>query len=256
MTMTKYLLFVSDSRGRGGTDLLQDPSLEVTTIIRPGAGLQILTNEAVKFLGLRKYDLVIIAGGICDLTKKEVQCGEKVLSYPLSQEDRSAKIALLSDSITKARSKIGRKLLLTTIVPASLVNYYYHHNPQKTTAPQDLNEQQIALFQDIDEINACIAANNRAAERRTPNWANFALQHSKKRKRKGSSQLAKSCSNLALKHLPDGVHFSGELLNKCVTALIKVAQAELLNEDSENLSRSDEEAHWDFKRAKPSTSSQ
>ena len=250
------ILFVADSRGRGGEQLFSnDPLINVTKLVRPGATLDRLLDETISIKNSTNYDLVVVAGGICNFTQRETIQGVKTLSYRHTTEGRRYIIESLKNKIKDARLKLGRKLILGTIVPACLSNYLTHHNIAKNiekqpTREESVNEEQRHLIEDIEEINAAIREDNRVHDRRSLNWAQFVLQRSKKRKRKGAKTFADPQRRFNLNGLQDGVHFNQELQDKCFKALEAVVNSELAGVSEESNSSSQDETEVCFKRRK------
>ena len=160
----KRLLIITDSRGRGvSTELHKKPALIPTRIaIRaiPGARLYEIERRITLTEVFQQQDLIIVAGGICDLTVKTNYQGQKLLTYP------GVNINEVLGQIETLRHKFGSRLIIATIPPAGLLKYYEYKNPGQELPEQiesQLKEQQTKLLADLREINNYIKENNREA---------------------------------------------------------------------------------------------
>ena len=70
----KYALVITDSRGR---DLdyyfRKSVTVKVDLHVFPGAGMETLIDHAME-LQPERYDTILLAGGICDVTEKVPKC--------------------------------------------------------------------------------------------------------------------------------------------------------------------------------------
>lgn len=255
------VLLVTDSRGRGAQPCLEShPTITLSKITKAGATLSKLLREAVSATERDHFDLVFVAGGICDFTKRERQHGIELLTYDCTEEERRSRANDLARTLNEARTSLGRKLVLATVIPASLKNYTTYHNRSLVTPRPQLEAEQLALEADVNNLNNIIKANNSGAARKTLDWARFVKANAKKRKRKGSKLFKASQSKFNPTHLPDGVHFDQILQEKCNTALSTVIISEALGiSEQEDTDSSEGTVEGNFKRARrvnpqPSTS--
>jgi hypothetical protein len=78
--------------------------------------------------------------GICSLTLKTAAGGLRAIRYPISTRQQKLQTALTV--ISSLWDDFGKRVNITTIVPASLGNYFSKFNP-KTKIPEELAEEQI-----------------------------------------------------------------------------------------------------------------
>ena len=205
------VLFVSDSRGKGVEAYTKTIGFRVDNRIRGGATLRKLGQIAQTSASKSEYDLIVIQGGICNLTKRETgKSGERLLQYSRGEEARVANIEDIKHTLQALRLRFGPKLIFCTVIPADLHSYLKANNNYDTD--RDLREhlaiQQSQLIDDINDINRYIVSISRAAGRKTIEWHKFVQRHSKKRKRKGSQLFKPSVTAFSNRYLQDdGVHF-------------------------------------------------
>lgn len=77
--MTQKVLLVCDSRGRGLDDYLNHEITGMNWKIRicPGRGIQELINTAMNETSIDDFHAILIAGGICNITRRDV-IGERI----------------------------------------------------------------------------------------------------------------------------------------------------------------------------------
>ena len=113
-----YCLIVIDSRGAGLEERLKDLiakdrlSIKITISVKYGATLSTLTNEAIELSQLKNYDLVLILGGVNNLTNKHssgrvtsVFYTTQQLTHTMTAEFTRAQQTFLSHSWTPNLSK-------------------------------------------------------------------------------------------------------------------------------------------------------
>lgn len=121
---------MSDSRGRGLADLLNgsDASFSFTVEVYPGASISSLQDKLSR-VNRNMYDLIIILGGICSVTKitympyraavPRFGTAEKVL-----QRFTEECAALLTEAVTHLPTSV----LLSPLVGIDLIRYAGHDN--------------------------------------------------------------------------------------------------------------------------------
>ena len=105
-----------DSQAILSEDIISDQRFVVTVI--SGAILEKLTQCAVK--NQEKYDLQIIAGGICDITIKEGKC--------ISFREDSKRLAQMEHTIKNAQTILRAKFLFANISYAHIDKYNNFRN--------------------------------------------------------------------------------------------------------------------------------
>ena len=204
------VLIVTDSRGkdldkflRNKLDSISETDRNFTShvSIHKGADLRDLLREAKKFEEIRKPDLVVFQGGICNFTRKEVFNGNQTLSYY-----RGDQIIEFLTTVKEIREEYGNSALIATVVPASLIKYFEVKNGSSPHEEllESLNQQQIELLEDIEYVNSQIIAGNKQIGTRTIDLHDKVFVTSiKKYKNKSKSRKHRKFEN---KNLFDGVH--------------------------------------------------
>ena len=262
MTRRK-LLIVSDSRGRGLQTYLQahipNHQVAIQAYVLPGASIETITQHIHKKYNT-SYDLIIASGGICNLTNKTTEQGNKILKYTSSEEN----IVQLKDKFTSLAGAYQGKIIITTIPPASLIQYFRHFNLNQEP-PQFLEEQQNALLQDLKEINETITTLNKAADLPNLDIHSKCFSSVLDPKKKGKRNSDRRRKIFLERELTDGVHPNSNLHSKWAqrySQVINLWLTNITNSDSETSASANEEP-WDYKRQhqrtpaeQPSTSQQ
>lgn len=90
-TMKKFVLVIIDSRGSWLHNQLrqfQSRSMSFKVIFKKGAGLKRLWEVAEWYLLSRHVDLILVMGGVCDMTDK-INIGNRRFFWPLSDMDKT-----------------------------------------------------------------------------------------------------------------------------------------------------------------------
>ena len=161
------ILLVTDSRGRGIAEYLQNQQLdcEINTKILSGADLNRLLETIYKQFD--DYDFYFVCGGICSFTVRKTINENSVLCYEPDLEI-TGRITTLIHSYYEV---FGQKLQLATIPPAHLENYNIWHNGTLQEYGYNVDEQQELLYNHLDEVNQHIIAENIALDLETLNWS-------------------------------------------------------------------------------------
>ena len=199
----------------------------------------------------RNYYCVILAG-ICSLTEKIYENHQQSIRYPLDR--RHQKIEDVTNIIHDLKNSFGKRINISTIVPASLGKYFQHHNPNERHPPE-LEAEQDALLEDIERLNQVIRELNFNFGTTTINLSNRFLTHSKKKQRRTNSGASRRVTKFKDQHLSDGVHFSEEIKSVCFTLIYSTAELDLSQLSQDNIrcedssqDSQDSETEWDFKR--------
>ena len=261
------ILVVTDSRGRFLQSKLSDLLLQESRIyvrVIPGGTSQaaeLCIAESVTQSG--KIKILVIAIGICNLTKKIHDKESIRILYDLNDETRQTKIDILISSFNNIRNNPDcEKVLIATIPPVSLGKFFRAKNPGK---PQpDFQLQQQTLLEDITLINKKITQINDSTGSPLIDWARYFYNSSVKRRRSGSvrTKVVKFTDT----NLSDGIHFNDKVRENCHERLAKILlethnsqqQQQQLRQKLPNLiitldndsSESEGEEEWDFKRLK------
>jgi hypothetical protein len=198
------VLIIGDSRVKGLKSLIE-PCIGIDTCITvnvcSGAKLDDLYNFITK-LNKIAYDLIIVCGGICNLTEKQTIKNNKFLIY----KDGTRKKIHVKETL-KNIANISNKIVVGNITPACLKQYFKTHNPNSTLTPektQEIDQQQDQLIEDIAELNSFIT---HELQNRHVNLAKFANTKSLLKRGPVYKRKIKFNPN----KLPDGVHPSPKL---------------------------------------------
>lgn len=245
----KKILIVTDSRGAGLQQFLAEKidsnNTNIKVLVYRGAKLETLCN-IVECKYDSSLDLVILSGGICDLTIREKEKGVKTLVY----QRTDGNLDRIKDILTRITGKPGLrgKITITTIPPASLHRYFRHHNANKDPPPQTQQQQQ-DLLQDIQEINECIITLNKAANLKTIDLHDKCFRKSLAPKSKSKTKpIAERRRKIFQDHfLSDGVHANLSLQSKWFTRYAEIISVWLSAESSSG-TEEDGPDRWDYKR--------
>ena len=183
---------ITDSRGVNfqtilSKDIISDQIFCMTVI--SGARLQNLTECATRHQA--KYELQIIAGGICDITKKEG-------NYITFSED-SGRLPQLEKTIKSARAALGAKLLFANIPYAHVEkhnNFKYNCVKRKGKgvhiSPPPVTLNQKALEEEVRRANAIIEEEGTSQDLPTIKLDHALICNSSKRKNRSKKQTVKT----------------------------------------------------------------
>jgi hypothetical protein len=174
---------------------------EITVTVCSSAKLEDLQNFITRS-NIASFNLIIVCGGICNLTERKVIGKIKFLEY----HDGAHKVNQLKDTIAEI-SKLSNKVIIGNITPASLIQYFCSQNRGSVLAQAkstELDQQQQQLPADIESLNSFIASE---LPNRYINLANSAT--TKSLLKRGANHKRKSKFNP--NKLPDGVHPSTKL---------------------------------------------
>ena len=261
------ILVITDSRGRYLQDKLneiftQEPPHIIVKVVPGGtiqAAEQLVENS---YLDLGQIDILVLALGICNLTKKLKDENGTTLRYDSDDVSRQYKTRNLLDGINRlANSDKCKKVLIATIPPASLGKYNKSKNPGKSQLNYEIEQQ--SLLEDIQLINNKIKDINIEAGVPLIDWARFFFNISVKRRRSGT--IRTKITKFTDTNLNDGVHFNDKVRRNCHGKLALVLQQTYLasmkhrpsllitfdrETESQTSQDSEIEEQWDFKRIK------
>ena len=201
-------LIVSDSRGRFLSQYISGYTDIVCEIAwYPGAGIDRLTNRAITKLNGGDYNIVVIMGGVCDITSRNSTTRVTTITTPNIECTVERVSSLMHEGVSALQNRYPDiKVMFVPVVGIDL-NYYSRlpgTSPQQTL----LNEIIIKTNQKITEINLL---NNIP----TP-WTHTLVHHNK-----GRGKVAHR-----YQHLTDGCHYGSQandwVANALVQALHKV----------------------------------
>ena len=226
--VVKYrVLFITDSRGRGLRDYLYaNPIHGVATEChyKPGANLEQLAIDAIQSLSNDRYDFCAIIGGICSFTELFQVGNEKRLCYPL--ESRAQKTRRAIETVRDLKGRFGSKIVIHTIIPASLLKFFFIKN-QAVNFYHNIEREQNALLEDLEEVNDIITALNQRSGISTCNLSNRFTSHSLKRERQFPGRITHRLSRFRDAHLTDGVHPNEDFRHKCFRAVCRALKKDL-----------------------------
>ena len=223
------LIALTDSRGRGLRAYLDRNSQNYDTTIKllPGRTLQqiarVANNILPNYFDTNYY--CVIHAGICSLTIRTAIGHPTSLRYPLI--DREDKVREVIETITDLKETYKNRINICTIAPASLVKFFHTRHPG-VPLPRGLDEEQLALTEDIHTINSVIKQLNCDWQNPNINLCARFFSHSKKRLRKSKRRAHKRVTKLKDCHLVDGVHFSDEIREVCFKLITNTAASELV----------------------------
>ena len=249
--MRSRILIINDSRGKGAHDILNsDETVDFDIVVRPGATLRAASAIIAQKQSEKVYALTIVNVGICNLTKRKKVRGIFQITYTTTEAEREVKIADIKHTINLIRARSITPVIFCTIIPACL------EKCNQATSKKDHAEQQKALTEDTNEINAYIKENNTSANVQTIDICRFVKTHSLKRKRTGDTTNQTRKHQFSYKHLEDGVHYDDTLKRKSFIYIGKVAIATATNNENDPHNTSQDSIDtipdWDFKRHRTS----
>ena len=223
-----YLIILTDSRGRGLQGYLENNPGNFTPVIKflPGRTLEKIASIANATLPAYKNCnfYCIIHAGICSFTIRTAVGHPSSLRYLLCE--RETKLRQIINTIGQLKSAYTNRLNICTITPASLTKFFKLKHPH-APLPRGIEEEQIALLDDIFMVNTYIKQLN--ADHLNPNInlsARF-FSHSKKKQHKSKSKATKRVTKFKDTHLVDGLHFDSEIRETCFRLIASTANSEL-----------------------------
>lgn len=268
--MDAYVLLLTDSRGRGLEDTLrQGGALPDKTIVearsKGGATLQDLfrdlrhTTRAAIRKHLGHKIVVVLSGGICNLTTKSGGRGDTQIHYK-RDENSLQNIRKTLDEILQYTKERGYYLVVTTILPASLslsaeFNVANGRLRASKLNEEELAEQQQLLEKDISDLNTHIAERCKDENTIYVNLTND-IQTVTTRTLGRRKKYKKKISKIHYEKLYDGVHPNDDLKSKLFMRILK-ACSYLLTPQLKESGNSTEDTQsepetWDHKRRKTS----
>ena len=200
-------LIITDSRGFGiSSQIVRNQQInslkgaDIDVKILSGATLQEIQEQTRRACTFKTYDLIIVIGGICNLTEIASWNRLNVLHYPVKD------LQSIRATLTELREQFQEKIIFSTICSAGLTKYARAKN-YIDQLPKDLEqlltENQARLNKDIESINDWILANNKEFDCTNIDLNKLSTSQSIKRKFNGEKYRVKHFSD---KNLYDGVH--------------------------------------------------
>ena len=195
------VLIVSDSRGGGLQTRLDSLAPGVFEVhIFSGKGFRVLFNEAENLLEHRQYNTLYIIGGICSITKKDLN--KKVTLRDL---DPSNTCKVIKKQVQQGLKKLHVKFpTLKIIIPTTVGIDLAKYNQE----PFDKETQTILNFT-VTKVNAMLVKTN-------DQGIAFPWISKYVHRCKGKGRWAHKYSNLH-----DGCHFSKKMKNHCAQMIVK-----------------------------------
>ena len=234
------VIILTDSRGAGlagkiTREFKDLPELNVQVRVYKGATLQRIAQAKNRIR--QRFDLCVIAAGVCNFTERDTKNGLRILSYSNGGEKKRE----IKETI---RDLVSRNCIVATITPAHLGNYAVDKNPKNKEDLADQIDEQTELLQDIQEVNEFIIEESKNKGSQILNLAKKAYASSRKRrgtKRKTVYTLRKDC-------LPDGVHLSNTLRKEWTRNICAAIKRYFSQADSTEEESTSEEETGNFKR--------
>jgi hypothetical protein len=156
--------------------------------------------------------VLVIAGGLCDLTAKNHSSGE--ISYPTT-ENKADRLIENLQAVKRYCAREGIKLILSTIIPADIPEANRIRAEQgiiknPSFCYEELQFQQSILEKDIDKVNESILQSGYNGEHRTVNIYHNFTKHCNYDTVNGR-RVKRPRDNPDFRRLCDGVHFVEKL---------------------------------------------
>lgn len=194
---------------------MNDGMMQFTTIVKSGAGLDRLWLTAEKELGQRKYQIVFIYGGVCDVTDRLYdKFGTRSIVIPTNLETRIVAICDKMEHISTMFNQQGSSPVLSFIMEAGLDLVAYNRIPPPV--PREWIEMQEKLEHFLPSLHDKAKMLNQQLGSLTA-WTLDATHA-----RRGSSLVP------VYSRLPDGLH-PNEVVAKKIACAIKNAAMRMLH---------------------------
>ena len=207
-------------------------------IVIPGATLEIINQRLERSQRRKKWNLVIIIGGICNFTMRIKAKKTRKLEYK-DRKTEATKQAI--EDILEHQGDIAQ---ICTLTPANILK----HN--KVSVKGD-SEEQKQLVSDIEELNQFII--NKNIERDWPTIDLARQSYTASLKKQGNKK--KRIQKFTDKELADGVHPTTHLkatwASYMAPVIVKILEklSDKQKEESSSSESEDEELEsWNFKR--------
>ena len=169
--------------------------------------LEKLTQCAVK--NQEKYDLQIIAGGICDITTKEGKC--------ISFREDSKRLAQVEHTIKNAQTILRAKFLFANIPYAHIEkhnnlrnNCVKHKGKGICISPPLITHNQKALEEEVRSANAIIEEEGTSQSLSATKLEQALVCNSSKKKNRSKRQRVRT-KVISYSHMYDGLHSDTQL---------------------------------------------
>ena len=214
--MATEVICLSDSRGRGLSDLLKESDLPITVSDRctPGATLSLLLTKLESWGKRCDSKIAILSGGICDFTMRIRGYGKQEVVYCTDEHLRHQKVSTVKLAIDKyfnICANKGIKPIITNIYPVDLKKSKEWHKARKLLNHSSISDeetilQQACLEEDIKSANSYIA--DKAQQFMACRYVNLVRSFTKSTAKKTGrvKKNVKRLSRVSLAPLVDGVH--------------------------------------------------
>jgi hypothetical protein len=209
------ILIATDSRGSGisnqinrNQNLASLKNVKIDIRILPGAKLDELHRAVNSASVYQNYDLIIIVGGICNLTEKSVWGNLNILDYPVKD------LYIVENQLSDIRQQYQDKVIFATIPPASLAKFARVKNNIDSLPSQleaKLADSQQRLINDIFVLNDWIRQNNIENQCTNLDLNNYNTSKSLKKSPNGGKYRIETFSD---KNMYDGLHANMTLKGK------------------------------------------
>lgn len=234
------IVIITDSRGAGLERILREKSLtkgyslDINVDVYRGAKFNKLCQKAS--IAQKDHHLVVILGGICSLTEKK--------GSTVTYSRKPNELVKLRQDIDDILCRLGKKLLIGTIPPASVIK----HNLLRGNTVGQIEKQQKDLEEDLGAINRYISD----CENRITPLIKLDLASTRSSiKKKGRCKNKKlKIKKFDYRHMRDGVHADDHLKKLWADKIINAINSALSTseEDIPSQESSPEEDWGDFKR--------
>ena len=211
----KRVLIATDSRGAGiqqqinrNQKLASLDDIKIDIRIIPGAKVNEIHTAIKTACTYHTYDLILVIGGICNLTDRVQWCGLQLLDY--SSKD----LQEIKGQFVSIREQYASKVIFATIPPASLMKYGQVKNRLEDLTKHievSLARKQRRLEKDLKLVNNWIRQNNKAYQATNLDLNKINTSNSIKRDINGVRYRKES---FTAKNLYDGLHANMKLKEK------------------------------------------
>lgn len=215
----KFVLIVMDSRGswlHRELNKYQLPHLRFKVVYRKGAGLRSLWEIAEWYLLTRKVDLIILLGGVCDITDRFYYYGQRQFWPPNDIEGRFADLyGYMRDIVHNFKlisNKLNTKLAFLPEPGLDMIKYNKVPHP----VPWRLLVTQATLEDQLELLQLYTRALNSLTGSITP-WS-MDVSHAHR-----NGKLVP-----VYERMTDGLHFSGNQVKKLADIIANFARIELI----------------------------
>lgn len=215
-------LVIADSRGKGLQQLVDknEFGIQMTVVAHAGAGFELAAIKSLQIITRAKPENIILALGICDITRREQRTKHTTLRYSKIDEAVQHVMGAIKSAYELIFTTHECKISIATITGIDLADYNYSPRRLMTAVQYEdycnntkiKDDRQDLLNLIVIEVNRQITALNKRHGIPTT-WLSTAI-HS----------YYRNTHHHKYGKLADGCHLSGEIMSKWAVQLIKSAR--------------------------------